>query len=269
MPKILNTITIEGNIFFKAKIRGVRYIKLVPCYDVQYGIVMRMMLPTEHTETLDKAWIKLEYSSCNDLMRFNCPAFLKKYKGESFDLFEDDFTIPGELCKIRKGKGDFSKIKHLIKVPKKIQYKPFFTRDGRFHVSLAYVRNNFLKGIKDNPYVKVSLVDDAVINHKIVVSIFSGRYLEKGQLAFKMKRYEHELVTPPISVLFKVLGKRIANFKYHEPDWFNGQVIIHTKEETQSERCGQRTGRRVLSLRQRVVRAGRQRNGIGRAQKRH
>lgn len=264
--QILNTITIGDNIFFKAKIRGVNYVKLIPCYDVEHGIVMRIMMPTEHTETLDKGWIKLEYSSPHDVFRFSCPSFLKKYKGAKIETYEDSFPIPGELCRVRMLTGDFSNIRHLIKVPRGVKYKPFFSKDGRFHVSLAFVRNNFPASVKKGPYVQVSSVDNAVINHEIMVSVFSGKYLSKGEIAFRLKRYEHELVTPPIKVLLTPLEDRLANFKFKKRENTEHVTAIYTVEEIKRESNKRGIGRRVPSLRQRAIRARRQRDASRRAE---
>ena len=260
VSEILNTITIDGNIFFKANIHGIKYVKLIPCYDVEYGIVISMIAPTVHMETLDKSWLKIEFSSAHDMFRFNCPAFLQKYKGLAIESYEDEFAAPGELCKIRRASGDFAGMRHLIPTCKATRH-PWFSKDARLHISLAYVRKYFTESAKKEPYVQVvSSVDDTVINREIVVSVFSGKYLVKGELAFKLKRYEHELVTPPINVLLKVLKGNAFNFKYQKHVNVENITTIHIIEEIKSERCVKGTRRRVLGVRERAQRARRKRN---------
>jgi len=268
--EILNTITIDGNIFFKANMQRVKYVKLIPCYDVEHGVVIRVMTPTAHVDTLDKSWLKVEFSSANDLLRFNCPAFLKrKYKGSAIETYEDELAIPGELCKIKKVRNSFEKIKGLVISPKRVRYEPRFSKDGKLHISLAYARNNFTDSAKKEPYVQVtSSVDNVVINREIVVSVFSGRYLTSGELAFKLKRYEHEFVTPPINVLIKVLGSKISNFKYKKHDNVENITKIYI-EEIKSERCIKRTRRRVLGIRERAQRTRGERNASVRVEEKH
>jgi len=258
ISEILNTITFEGNIFFKANIKGIQYIKLTPCYDVEHGIVLKAITPGINDVTLDKKWLKLEYSKANELFRINCPSFLKQYHGSRVVVYEDCYDSTNELCRIRREKSDFSKIKHLVKIPKSIKYKPFFSNNARLHISLSYVRNNFPSSVKNNPYIMVSLIDKNVINHNIVVSIFSGSDLRKGELAFKLKRYEHELATPPIRILQKHLNNRIQNFIYQKYEWAKDMLLIHLREEFIIERRNKRTRRRVSSLRKRAQRARRQ-----------
>lgn len=259
--RIHSSITIEAPIFFKAQAKGAEFIKLVPSYDIEYGIVLKMIIPTEHVITLDKGWIRIEYNDDMETFRFRTPSSLLKYFGAEIIVYEDEFRVAGEICRIRRVRGDFSKINHLIKLPKIASYHPYFTKDGRFHISFAFMRNHFPEHLKKDPYIQASLVDQAVINHEILVTVFSGKDLVQGERAFKLKRYEYEMVTPPIHILFQHLGKRISGFHYNSHMVGNSLLVIYTKEVQSHEGCQQRTGRRVPGIRERVVRARRKRAG--------
>lgn len=229
--EIGNTITIEGNIFFKVNIRGVKFIKLVPCYDVEHGVVLKMMCPSVTNTTLDKSWIKIEIDDNNELFKFRCPAFLTGNISAHFDVYEDAFPSPCEICRIRKISSDFSNIKHLIKIPRKNIYEPYFSKNGKLHISMAYIRNNFIHNVKKCPCVKFSNIQHAVINKEITVYVFSERNLDKNEIFFKLIQSEYELATRPINSLIKELGNKISNFKYKKfskPS--DDTMIIHMRE---------------------------------------
>lgn len=257
--QISNTIKIDGNIFFKLNIRGVRYIKLIPCYDVEHGIVLKMTIPSDANTVLDKSWIKISLDHNNELFEFNCPSFLHKYKNSSIAVYEDAFPSVGEVCRIRKAGSDFSLIKHLIKIPRKSIYEPYFSVDGKFHISLAYVRNNFPVSVKKNPYVKLSNIDNIVINRETMVYVFSERNLNKNEIAFKLNRSDYELVTRPISYLSKIVGPSLERFKYKKYSSKNDVMIIYLKERKYA-RPEQRVRRPVCGIRQRAIRVRRARN---------
>lgn len=265
--KILNTISFQGNIFFKVHSKGALYAKLVPTYDVEYGMVVKLVIPTNHTTYLDKSWIKIHYNEDEEKFRINCPSFLVKYKGVEIHQYEDEFYSAGEVCRIRRVKGDFSKCDNILRIPRRAKYEPHFEKDGRFHISLAFIRNNFPDFLKKDPYIQVSLVNQAVINHEILVTVFSGADLIKGEIAFKLKKYEYEMATPPVHLLLNHLKNQIKSFQYVSHHKGNRFLVIHTKRAQNNERRKQGTGRCVPGIRERAIRARRERDAGLRVEK--
>ena len=248
--EINNTIIIEGNIFFKVNMRGIKFIKLIPCYDVEHGVVLKMICPPDSSTVLDKSWINIEIDSNNEVFKFRCPAFLSGNIPSPISVYED--SLHGEICRIRKIGSDFSNIKHLIKIPRKAIYEPNFSSDGKFHISLAYVRNNFINEAKKNPCAKFSNIELAVINKEIMVYVFSERNLDKNEVAFKLTRSDYELSTRPINSLVKSLGKKIANFRYQKFSTQNDVMSMHMKEGKIHAGHKPRIGRLVCGIRERV-----------------
>ncbi|HUT44505.1 MAG TPA: hypothetical protein VMW95_09225, partial [Desulfobacterales bacterium] len=185
--KISNTITVSGNIFYKINIQYVRHIKLIPCYDIEYGVVIKMIAPPQTSSVLDKSWMAIDADVNNELFRFRCPSFLLGYIGRNAEEYEDRFPSTGEICRIRLIGGDFIGLKDMIKVPRKISYHPYFSKDGRIHISFAYIRKYFPKFLKKNLYVSPASTTQtmAVINKEIVVFVLSGTDLDKDEYAAK------------------------------------------------------------------------------------
>ena len=254
MTKIRSTITVGGSICFKAKTNGIEYVKLVPYYDIEYGVILKMVYPTDLTITLDKSWMWLRYSNSDDAFRVVCPKFLKKYKGATIEFYEDEYAEPNELCRARCVTRSLALIGHLIEIPKGMKYNPGFSLDGRMHISLAYVRNNFPNNARRDPCMQA-----LVINQAIIVLIVSERLLDKDDIFLKLTKGEHEFVSPPVKEISELLKESIIKFKYFKHKRTENSIVIHIKGEVLCERRDRRVERRVLSLRERARRVRRQR----------
>lgn len=221
---------IQGNIFFKANIRGATFIKLFPAYDAEHGVILKAMMPHHLTTSLDKSWIKMEYDRGNELFRFRCPQFLKHYLGESVVIYEDALPCPGELFRIKKVVNNFSIFKPMLKVPRKVHYDPRFSKDGRLHFSLPFVKNNFPLNVIREPLLSTgALLPEDVTKGKIQVYIISGKDLVENEYVFRFNKTEHELITTPIYPILKMVGGRIERFKYKKREIKGDTVVIHAE----------------------------------------
>ena len=256
---ISSTIVASGIAFRDFKKHRFDYIKLIPCYDLEYGIVIKMLRPSRYCAVLDKSWIKISPDENNEIFRFRCPSLLFGYLGAKADEYSDAFPDTDEILRLKIPDSGFSELKNQVTIPRKQGYYPYMSSDGKLHVSLAYARNVFPESLRKNIYVSCASTTrtSVVIHREIVVQVICGASLDHGEYAFKLIRKNQEFVSRPLRPILQFVGKYITRFTYGNCMPKTNSLIIYFRECYHHARCKQRTGRHICRTSQRKSRTRR------------
>jgi len=265
--KISNMITVKGTVFEKIILHNTKYIKIIPCYDIEHGIVLKIIEPPYNTLVLGKSWISITVDRNNELFRFRCPSFLFDYKGADVQEYEDCYPSIGEICRLKLINGNFSKLRKMVHIPRSITYNPKILKDGKIHISFAYIRNKFPPSLRKDLYISTApTTQNSIDNKEIILQVLKSSDLDINEKVYKMSKAEFGFISRPLTNIYGLVGKEMENFNYKKGLFVNDVFMIYFRKARRgNERSKSRTGQSISGIRKRAIRARRIRNENRRA----
>lgn len=249
--EILNIITLDYNMYIKITTYGVNFIKLIPAYDLDLGVILKIIFPEKEQIVLDKKWMKLMINHNRETVRFYCPSFLRRSIGDEVYIYSDPFAKDNEIGRIS---GNFNYLKNLVCIPKRRIKNPYFSKDGKLRIPFVYMKKKFPGHLYYDLYASegITLQKD-VINGIIKVIIFKGDSLVEGENASSFDYGEYEIISHPFCSLLEMTDN-INHFLLKKVICNDKNIIIYFKERKNNERYRARNGRGVRIVRKKNAR---------------